>query len=135
MTIDRATFGATHVRQGTKIDNLVQIAHNVTVGEHGIIVAQVGIAGSTTIGKGVMIGGQAGLIDHLTIGRSSHDCSRSGNRKRRETRCQNVRATCDTKYGLFPLPYPGATTSGTKKTDFESGKTSCRDRRQASRHS
>ncbi len=68
VTIDRATFGATHVRQGTKIDNLVQIAHNVTVGEHGIIVAQVGIAGSTTIGKGVMIGGQAGLIDHLTIG-------------------------------------------------------------------
>lgn len=68
VTIDRATFGATHVRQGTKIDNLVQIAHNVTVGEHGIIVAQVGIAGSTTLGKGVMIGGQAGLIDHLTIG-------------------------------------------------------------------
>ena len=68
VAIDRATFGATHVRQGTKIDNLVQIAHNVTVGEHGIIVAQVGIAGSTTIGKGVMIGGQAGLIDHLTIG-------------------------------------------------------------------
>ena len=68
VTIDRATFGATHVRQGAKIDNLVQIAHNVTVGEHGIIVAQVGIAGSTTLGKGVMIGGQAGLIDHLTIG-------------------------------------------------------------------
>ena len=68
VTIDRATFGATHVRQGTKIDNLVQIAHNVTVGEHGIIVAQVGIAGSTTVGKGVMIGGQAGLIDHLAIG-------------------------------------------------------------------
>ena len=68
VTIDRATFGTTCVRQGTKIDNLVQIAHNVTVGEHGIIVAQVGIAGSTTIGKGVMIGGQAGLIDHLTIG-------------------------------------------------------------------
>ena len=68
VTIDRATFGATHVKQGTKIDNLVQIAHNVTVGEHGIIVAQVGIAGSTSIGKGVMIGGQAGVIDHLTIG-------------------------------------------------------------------
>lgn len=67
-TIDRATFGHTHVKQGTKIDNLVQIAHNVTVGEHGIIVAQVGIAGSTKIGKQVMIGGQAGLIDHLTVG-------------------------------------------------------------------
>ena len=68
VTIDRATFGRTHVKQGTKIDNLVQIAHNVTIGEHGIIVAQVGIAGSTSIGKQVMIGGQAGLIDHLTIG-------------------------------------------------------------------
>ncbi len=68
VTIDRATFGQTHVKQGTKIDNLVQIAHNVTVGEHGIIVAQVGIAGSTSIGKQVMIGGQAGLIDHLTVG-------------------------------------------------------------------
>ena len=67
-TIDRATFGQTRVKQGTKIDNLVQIAHNVTVGEHGIIVAQVGVAGSTSIGKRVMIGGQAGLIDHLTIG-------------------------------------------------------------------
>lgn len=68
VTIDRATFGQTHIKQGTKIDNLVQIAHNVTVGEHGIIVAQVGIAGSTSIGKRVMIGGQAGLIDHLTVG-------------------------------------------------------------------
>ena len=68
VTIDRATFGQTHIKQGTKIDNLVQIAHNVTVGEHGIVVAQVGIAGSTSVGKRVMIGGQAGLIDHLTVG-------------------------------------------------------------------
>jgi UDP-3-O-[3-hydroxymyristoyl] glucosamine N-acyltransferase len=68
VTIDRATFGQTLVKQGTKVDNLVQIAHNVTVGEHCILVAQVGIAGSTTIGRHVMIGGQAGLSDHLTIG-------------------------------------------------------------------
>ncbi len=68
VTIDRATFGRTLVKQGTKVDNLVQIAHNVTVGEHCILVAQVGIAGSTTIGRHVMIGGQAGLADHLTIG-------------------------------------------------------------------
>ncbi len=67
VTIDRATLGHTVVKQGTKIDNLVQIAHNVTVGEHDIIVAQVGIAGSTTIGHHVMIGGQAGT------GGSSHD--------------------------------------------------------------
>lgn len=68
VTVDRATFGRTLVKRGTKVDNLVQIAHNVTVGEHCILVAQVGIAGSTTIGHHVMIGGQAGLADHLTIG-------------------------------------------------------------------
>jgi UDP-3-O-[3-hydroxymyristoyl] glucosamine N-acyltransferase len=68
VTVDRATFGRTLVKQGTKVDNLVQIAHNVTVGEHCILVAQVGIAGSTTIGHHVMIGGQAGLSDHITIG-------------------------------------------------------------------
>ncbi|MCP9452969.1 MAG: UDP-3-O-(3-hydroxymyristoyl)glucosamine N-acyltransferase [Nitrospira sp.] len=68
VTVDRATLGVTRVKQGTKVDNLVQIAHNVTVGEHCIIVAQVGIAGSTTIGHHVMIGGQAGLSDHIQIG-------------------------------------------------------------------
>ena len=68
VTVDRATFGRTLVKQGTKVDNLVQIAHNVTVGEHCILVAQVGIGGSTTIGHHVMIGGQTGLADHLTIG-------------------------------------------------------------------
>lgn len=68
VTVDRATLGVTRIKQGTKVDNLVQIAHNVTVGEHTIIVAQVGIAGSTTIGHHVMIGGQAGLSDHITIG-------------------------------------------------------------------
>jgi len=68
VTIDRATFGTTIIKQGCKIDNQVQIAHNVTIGEHSIIVAQVGIAGSTRLGKNVIVGGQAGLIDHLTIG-------------------------------------------------------------------
>ncbi len=68
VTIDRATFGQTLIKRGCKIDNQVQIAHNVTIDEHCIIVAQVGIAGSTKVGKRVIIGGQAGLIDHLTIG-------------------------------------------------------------------
>lgn len=68
VTVDRATFGSTIIRQGTKIDNQVQIAHNVEIGEHCIIVAQVGIAGSTRLGHHVMIGGQAGLVDHITIG-------------------------------------------------------------------
>jgi UDP-3-O-[3-hydroxymyristoyl] glucosamine N-acyltransferase len=78
VTIDRATLGHTVVKRGTKIDNLVQIAHNVTVGEHVIIVAQVGVAGSTTIGHHVMIGGQAGLADHLTIGNQAMIAARSG---------------------------------------------------------
>lgn len=68
VTIDRATFGQTRIKRGCKIDNQVQIAHNVTMDEHCIVVAQVGIAGSTKVGKQVIIGGQAGLIDHLTIG-------------------------------------------------------------------
>lgn len=68
VTVDRATFGSTVIQQGTKIDNQVQIAHNVVIGEHCLIVAQVGIAGSTRLGHHVMIGGQAGLVEHLTIG-------------------------------------------------------------------
>lgn len=78
VTVDRATFGQTRIKQGTKIDNLVQIAHNVTVGEHNILVAQVGIAGSTTLGQHVMVGGQAGLADHLQIGDRVMIAAKSG---------------------------------------------------------
>ncbi len=67
-TVDRATLGNTIIRKGTKIDNLVQVAHNVIVGEHCLLAAQVGIAGSTTLGNYVVIGGQAGVGDHLTVG-------------------------------------------------------------------
>ncbi len=66
-TIDRARFGRTWIQEGVKIDNLVQIAHNVVIGKHSIIVAQVGIAGSVRIGAGVIIGGQAGIIGHIEI--------------------------------------------------------------------
>lgn len=66
--IDRAALGETRIGRGSKIDNLVQIAHNVQVGPHAVIVAQVGISGSTRLGRGVMIGGQAGLVGHLAIG-------------------------------------------------------------------
>jgi UDP-3-O-[3-hydroxymyristoyl] glucosamine N-acyltransferase len=68
VTVDRATFGQTTVGRGTKVDNLVQIAHNVTVGEHSILVAQAGVAGSTTLGHHVVLGGQVGITDHVTIG-------------------------------------------------------------------
>ena len=66
-TIDRARFGRTWIQEGVKIDNLVQIAHNVVIGKHSIIVAQVGIAGSVRIGSGVVIGGQVGIIGHIEI--------------------------------------------------------------------
>ena len=66
--IDRAKFAATRIGRGTKIDNLVQIAHNVQVGPHCIIVAHVGIAGSATLGAGVVLGGQVAVRDHVTVG-------------------------------------------------------------------
>lgn len=68
VTIDRARFDKTFIGKGTKIDNLVQIAHNVVIGENSIIVAQAGISGSTVIGKGVTLAGQAGLVGHITVG-------------------------------------------------------------------
>ena len=66
-TIDRATIGSTIIKSGAKIDNLVQIAHNVEVGNSTVIAAQAGVSGSTKIGDGVVIGGQAGLAGHLSI--------------------------------------------------------------------
>lgn len=66
-TIDRATMGSTIIRKGAKLDNLIQIAHNVEIGENTVIVAQAGIAGTTKIGKNCMIAGQAGVVGHLTI--------------------------------------------------------------------
>ncbi len=66
--IDRATIGATRIGRGTKIDNLVQIAHNVEIGESSIVVAQVGISGSTRVGSGVVLAGQAGIAGHIEIG-------------------------------------------------------------------
>ena len=66
-TIDRARFGRTWIQEGVKIDNLVQIAHNVIVGKHSIIAAQTGISGSTRVGEKVMMAGQVGIIGHLTI--------------------------------------------------------------------
>ncbi len=77
-TIDRATFGDTIVRRGAKIDNLVQIGHNVEVGEHAILVAQVGVSGSSRLGRGVVLGGQVGVSDHVTIGDGASVGGQSG---------------------------------------------------------
>lgn len=67
-TIDRATLGSTIIRKGVKLDNQIQVAHNVEIGENTVIAAQTGIAGSTKIGSNCMIGGQVGIAGHLTIG-------------------------------------------------------------------
>ena len=77
-TIDRATLGSTKIRKGVKLDNLIQIAHNVEIGENTVIAAQSGIAGSTRIGKNCMIGGQVGIIGHLTIGDEVKIAAQSG---------------------------------------------------------
>jgi len=66
-TIDRATLGNTIIKKGTKLDNMVHIAHNVTIGEHCLLAGQSGVAGSTTIGNYVVVGGKAAISDHLTI--------------------------------------------------------------------
>jgi UDP-3-O-[3-hydroxymyristoyl] glucosamine N-acyltransferase len=76
--IDRATMGSTIVRKGTKLDNLLQIAHNVDVGEHSVIAAQTGISGSTKIGNNVMIGGQVGIVGHISIADGARINAQSG---------------------------------------------------------
>jgi len=67
-TVDRATLGKTVIQRGAKIDNLVQIAHNVVIGEHSVVAAQAGIAGSTRLGKNVTLAGQVGVVNHIQIG-------------------------------------------------------------------
>jgi len=77
-TIDRAVMDATIIRKGVKLDNLIQIAHNVEVGDHTVMAAQVGISGSTKIGKQCMFGGQVGLGGHITIGDNANIGAQSG---------------------------------------------------------
>ena len=77
-TIDRARFGKTAIGAGTKIDNLVQIAHNVTVGKNCLIVAQTGISGSTVVGNNVILAGQSATVGHISIGDNSVVMARSG---------------------------------------------------------
>ncbi len=77
-TIDRATMGATVVHRGVKLDNLIQVAHNVEIGENTVMAAQVGIAGSTKIGSGNTIGGQVGFAGHITVGDNNGIGAQSG---------------------------------------------------------
>jgi UDP-3-O-[3-hydroxymyristoyl] glucosamine N-acyltransferase len=95
-TIDRARFGRTWIGEGTKIDNLVQIAHNVVIGKHSIIVAQTGIAGSAKLGNYVTMGGQAAVVGHVEIGDQVIVAARGGISK-------NV-APNQTMFGYVAMP-------------------------------
>jgi UDP-3-O-[3-hydroxymyristoyl] glucosamine N-acyltransferase len=77
-TIDRATLGSTIIKRGVKLDNQIQIAHNVVIGENTVIASQTGVAGSTKIGSGCIIGGQVGIVGHLTIGNNVRIQAQSG---------------------------------------------------------
>ncbi|MBI4723423.1 MAG: UDP-3-O-(3-hydroxymyristoyl)glucosamine N-acyltransferase [Candidatus Stahlbacteria bacterium] len=94
-TIARSVVGNTIIKKGTKIDNLVHIAHNVVIDEHSIITAQVGVAGSVKMGKNVVIGGQAGIGDHIVIGDNVTIGGQSG-------------VTKDVKQGITVCGYPAA---------------------------
>ncbi len=76
--VDRAVFGTTYIRKGTKLDNLIQIAHNCDIGEHSLMAAQVGLAGSSTLGRNVVIGGQSAIAGHLEVGAFATIAGKSG---------------------------------------------------------
>jgi UDP-3-O-[3-hydroxymyristoyl] glucosamine N-acyltransferase len=77
-TVDRATMGSTFIRKGVKLDNQIQVGHNVEIGENTVIAAQTGIAGSTKIGKNGMIGGKVGFAGHITVGNNVRIKANSG---------------------------------------------------------
>ncbi|NCD42538.1 MAG: UDP-3-O-(3-hydroxymyristoyl)glucosamine N-acyltransferase, partial [Bacteroidia bacterium] len=77
-TIDRATLGSTIIRKGVKLDNLIQVAHNVEIGENTVIASQTGISGSSKIGANCMIGGQVGIAGHLKIGNNVRIAAQAG---------------------------------------------------------
>ena len=77
-TADRGAIGDTHIERGVRFDSLIHVGHNVRIGHHSLLVAQVGIGGSTTVGPMVLIGGQVGISDHLTIGAGARLAARSG---------------------------------------------------------
>jgi UDP-3-O-[3-hydroxymyristoyl] glucosamine N-acyltransferase len=103
-TIDRATLGSTFIRSGVKLDNHIQVAHNVDIDENTVIAAQTGIAGSTKIGKNCMIGGQVGIAGHLTIGNNVKVQAQSGIGKNIADN-EVVQGTPSFNYGDFAKSY------------------------------
>ncbi|MBU1642924.1 UDP-3-O-(3-hydroxymyristoyl)glucosamine N-acyltransferase, partial [bacterium] len=78
VTIDRAAFGTTLIKEGVRIDNLVHVGHNCVIGEYSVLVAQSGIAGSTTLGRNVVLGAQGGMVGHITVAPFTTLAARSG---------------------------------------------------------
>jgi UDP-3-O-[3-hydroxymyristoyl] glucosamine N-acyltransferase len=103
-TVDRATLGSTIIRKGVKLDNHIQVAHNVDIGENTVIAAQTGIAGTTKIGKNCMIGGQVGFAGHLVIGDGVKIQAQSGIGKNLEAG-EVVQGTPAFNYGDFTKSY------------------------------
>jgi len=103
-TIDRATLGATIIRNGVKLDNHIQIAHNVEIGKNTVIAAQTGIAGSTKIGENCLIGGQVGFAGHLTIGNNVKIQAQSGIGKNIKNG-EEIQGSPSFKYGDFNKSY------------------------------
>ena len=95
--VDRASIGSTIIRKGVKIDNLVQVAHNVEIGQHSAMAAQSGVAGSTKIGQNVLVGGQAGIVGHIQIADGTEIQAQSG--------VTTTTEPGDKKYGSPALPY------------------------------
>jgi len=104
-TIDRATMGATVLRKGVKLDNLIMIAHNVEVGENTVMAAQTGVSGSTKIGKGCMFGGQVGLIGHITIANGVKIAAQSGIPKSIKEEDSVVQGAPAFEFGLYQRSY------------------------------
>lgn len=103
-TVDRATLGSTIIRTGVKLDNQIQVAHNVEIGAHTVIAAQTAIAGSTKIGKNCMIGGQVGIVGHITIGNGVKIQAQSGVGKSLKDG-ETVQGTPAFGYGDFSKSY------------------------------
>src|SRR6202012_4054982 len=77
-TVDRATMGSTIIRKGVKLDNLIQVAHNVEIGTNTVVAAQTGISGSTKVGENCVIGGQVGIVGHISIAKGTQIQAQSG---------------------------------------------------------
>lgn len=104
-TIDRATLGSTLIKRGVKLDNLIQVAHNVEIGENTVIAAQTGIAGSTKIGKNCMIGGQVGIVGHIKIADEVKIAAQSGIGKSIENKGEIVQGSPAFPIGDYKRSY------------------------------